>query len=118
MVQVSKRLVVKKEVPFDYSKDLIDSLDIALADYHCNNKNYEKGLQIYRETIPKLTETERQQVLNKYITHSLNYAQSMAQDKKWVEAVEIYRDIMKYSGFPINVYKNIGLCMAFAKSRR
>ena len=111
MVQVSKRLVVKKEVPFDYSKDLVDSLDIALADYHCNNKNYEKGLQIYRETIPKLTETERQQVLNKYITHSLNYAQSMAQEKKWVEAVEIYRDIMKYSGFPINVYKNIGLCM-------
>jgi len=111
MVQVSKRLVVKKEVPIDYSKDLIDSLDVALADYHCNNKNFEKGLQIYREILPKLVEPEHQQVLNRYITHSLNYAQSMKQEKKWVEAVEIYRDIMKYSGFPINVYKNIGLCM-------
>ena len=111
MVQVSKRLVVKREIPIDNSKDLVNSLDVALADYHCNNKNYEKGLQIYREIIPQLYEPECNQVLNRYINHSLNYAQSMTVEKKWVEAVEIYRDIMKYSGFPINVYKNIGLCM-------
>ena len=36
-MQVSKRLVVKKEVPIDYSKELVNSLDVALADYHCNN---------------------------------------------------------------------------------
>ena len=111
MVQVSKRLVIKKEVPIDNSKDLINSLDIALADHHCNNKNYEKGLQIYREILPQLFDSEKNQVMNRYITHSLNYAQNMYQEKKYVEAVEIYRDIMKYSGFPINVYKNIGLCM-------
>ena len=111
MVQVSKRLVVRKEIPLDNSKDLINSLDIALADYHCNNKNYEKGLKIYREIIPQLLEPECNQVLNRYINHSLKYAQSMAHEKKWIEAIEIYRDIMKYSGFPINVYKNIGLCM-------
>ena len=111
MVQVSKRLVVRKEVPIDNSKELVNSLDIALADYHCNNKNYEKGLQIYRDLIPQLMDLERNQVMNKYITHSLNYAQSMYQDKKFLEAVEIYRDIMKYSGFPVNIYKNIGLCM-------
>ena len=111
MVQVSKRLVVKKEIPMDNSTDLINSLDIALADYHCNNKNYEKGLQIYREILPQLVDSEKNQVMNKYITHSLNYAQEMYKEKKHIEAVEIYRDIMKYSGFPINVYKNIGLCM-------
>ena len=111
MVQVSKRLVVRKEIPLDNSKDLVNSLDIALADYYCNTKNYEKGLQIYRDILPQLFDAERNVVLNKYINHSLNYAQSMTQEKKWVEAVEIYRDIMKYSGFPINVYKNIGLCM-------
>ena len=111
MVQVSKRLVVKKEIPMDNSKDLVNSLDIALADYHCGQKNFEKGLQIYRDIIPQLSEFERNQVINKYINYALQYASTMAKDKKWVEAVEIYRDIMKYSGFPINVYKNIGLCM-------
>lgn len=111
MVQVSKRLVVRKEIPIDNSKDLVNSLDIALADYHCSNKNYEKGLQIYREILPQLIDPERNQVLNRYISHSLNYAQAMTIEKKWIEAIEIYRDLMKYSGFPINVYKNIGLCM-------
>ena len=96
MVQVSKRLVVKKEIPIDYSKDLIDSLDLALAEYYCNNKDYEKGLAIYRNIIPQLFDEEQNNVINKYINHSLNYAQSMKQDKKWVEAVEIYRDLMKY----------------------
>ena len=99
MVQVSKRLVVRKEIPLDNSKDLVNSLDIALADYYCNTKNYEKGLQIYRDILPQLFDAERNVVLNKYINHSLNYAQSMTQEKKWVEAVEIYRDIMHESSW-------------------
>ena len=111
MVQVSKRLVVKREVPIDNSKDLVNSLDVALAEYHCSNKNYEKGLQIYRDIIPELIDSEKAFAINKYINFSLQYAQSMLQQKKWVEAIEIYRDLMKYSGFPISVYKNIGLCM-------
>ena len=32
MVQVSKRLVVKREIPVDNSKDLVNSLDVALAE--------------------------------------------------------------------------------------
>ena len=111
MVQVSKRLVIRKEIPMDNSKDLVNSLDLALAEYHCNNKNFEKGLQIYRDIMPTLTEIEQNQAINKYINYALAYAKSMVQEKKWIEAIEIYRDIMKYSGFPINVYKNIGLCM-------
>ena len=111
MVQVSKRLVVKKEIPIDYSRDLINSLDIALAEHHCNNRNFEKGLEIYREIIPQLFDEERREITHKYIGYALQYAQNMSQDKKWVEAIEIYRDIMKYSGYPVNVYKNIGLCM-------
>ena len=45
MVQVSKRLVVRKEVPLDNSKDLVNSLDLALAEYHCNQKKNEKSTQ-------------------------------------------------------------------------
>ena len=111
MVQVSKRLVIKKEIPMDNSTDLLNSLDIGLADYYCQNKDFEKGLGLYREILPKLSGVELSNVVNKYINHALQYAQTMSSEKKWAEAVEIYRDIMKYSGFPINVYKNIGLCM-------
>lgn len=110
-MQVSKRLIVRKEIPIDNSQDLVNSLDVAIAEYHCNNKEFEKGLKVYREIIPQLVDAERDQVVNKYINFALQYAQEMSKDKKWIEAIEIYRDIMKFSGFPINVYKNIGLCM-------
>ena len=111
MVQVSKRLVVKKEVLVSDSKELGLSLDIALAEQYCIKKNYEKGLALYREIIPCLNDIEKNDVINKYINFALQQAQSFSQEQKWVEAVEIYREMMKYSGFPINIYKNIGLCM-------
>lgn len=111
MVQVSKRLVVRKEVPVDSSRELMSSLDVALAEYYCNNKNFEKGLNLYREILPQLFEPERTNIANKYINYALQYAQSLSNESKWVDAVEVYRDIMKYSGYPVNVYKNIGLCM-------
>lgn len=111
MVQVSKQLIVKKEIPIDNSRELLSSLDIALADYYCNNKDYEKGLNLYREIIPRLFDSEKNEVLNKYLNHALKYGQNLYQEKKWVESVEIYRDIMKYSGYPVSVYKNIGLSM-------
>ena len=111
MVQVSRPLVIKKEIPIDNSKDLVNSLDLGLAEYYCKNKDFEKGLKLYRETLPHLFEHERNQAMQKYITYTMAYAQSLMNDKKWVEAIEAYRDIMKSSGFPINVYKSIGLCM-------
>lgn len=111
MVQVSKRLVVRKEIPVDNSMELLSSLDVALADYHCNNKNFEKGLNLYREIIPQLLEPERTNAINKYINYALQHAQNLSNEQKWVDAVEVYREIMKHSGYPVNVYKNIGLCM-------
>ena len=45
-MQVSRRLVVKKEIPIDNSKDLIQSMDVAMAEYYCRNNNYERGLEI------------------------------------------------------------------------
>lgn len=111
-MQVSKRLVVRKEIPVDNSKDLISSMDVAMAEYYCKNNNYERGLQIFREAIPEiLDEAERNSVINQYINQAVSYAQKLSLDKKYIEAIEQYRDIMRYSGFPINIYKNIGLCM-------
>lgn len=111
MVQVSKRLVVRKEIPLDVSMDLRNSLDIGLAEYYCKNKDFQKGLDLYRKILVSIPEEERIGVLNKYITFALQCANSNMQEKKWVEAIEIYRDLMNRSGFPINIYKQIGLCM-------
>ena len=111
MVQVSKRLVVRKEVPVDNSKDLVNSLDLALAEYYCTHNDYDKGLEIYRNTISQLFDAERNSVVNKYINFAIQYASEKSRDKKFAEAVELYRDIMNYSGFPVSIYKNIGLCM-------
>ena len=111
-MQVSKRLVVRKEIPMDNSRDLISSMDVAMAEYYCKNNNYDRGLEIYREAISSITdEAERNCVINQYINQAINYAQKLTLDKKYIEAIEQYRNIMKYSGFPINIYKNIGLCM-------
>ena len=111
-MQVSKRLVVRKEIPMDNSKDLIVSMDVAMAEYYCKNNNYERGLEIFREIIPTINdEVERNDVINNYMGHAINFAQRLFIDKKYIEAIEQYREIMKFSGFPINIYKNIGLCM-------
>ena len=111
-MQVSKRLVVRKEIPMDNSRDLISSMDVAMAEFYCKNNNYDRGLEIYREAISSITdEAERNCVINQYINQAINYAQKLNLDKKYIEAIEQYRNIMKYSGFPINIYKNIGLCM-------
>ena len=111
MVQVSRRLVVKKEVPVENAQEMISSLDVAMADYYCCNKNYEKGLGLYKEIISQLSEVEKNSAITRYINHSLQYGQNLMQEQKWIEAVEIYRDIMRQSGYPVSVYKNIGLCM-------
>ena len=96
----------------DNSRDLIISMDVAMAEYYCKNNNYDRGLEIYREAISSITdEAERNCVINQYINQAINYAQKLNLDKKYIEAIEQYRNIMKYSGFPINIYKNIGLCM-------
>ncbi len=111
-MQVSKRLLVKKEIPIDNSKDLVHSMDIALADYYCSNNNFERGLEIFREVMKEtFDEAELHDITNRYLNYALSYSQRLMMDKKYVEAIEQYRDMMKYTGFPINIYKNIGLCM-------
>lgn len=110
-MQVSRRLVVKKEIPIDTAKDLLYSMDTAMAEYYCNNKDYEKGLKLYREILAQVDGVEIENITQKYITYSLEYAKSKTLEKNYIEAIEIYRDLMKYSGSPITIYKQIGLCM-------
>ena len=110
-MQVSKRLVVKKEIPIDTARDLLYSMDTAMAEYYCQNKDYEKGLKLYRDILAQVEGVEFENITQKYITYSLEYAQAKMQEKKYIEAIEIYRALMQSSGFPITIYKSIGLCM-------
>ena len=71
-MQVSKRLVVRKEIPIDNSKDLISSMDVAMAEYYCKNNNYERGLEIFREAIPEIIdEADRNNVINILLKQSI-----------------------------------------------
>ena len=113
-MQVSKRLVVQKEVPINNNKEteLITSMDVALADYYCQKGDFETGLKRYRESIPQIiNDNDRINVVNRYLNNALTYAQKLMKEQKFIEAIEQYREMMKYQGFPISIYKNIGLCM-------
>ena len=111
-MQVSRRLVVRKEIPVDNSKDLVNSMDLAIAEYYCKSGNYERGLNIFRESLSDITdEIEKNRMINRYLNFAMEYSQKLMNDKKFIEAIEQYREMMKYSGFPISIYKNIGLCM-------
>ena len=95
MVQVSRPLYIKKEVPLDYSRELINSLDVAMAEHYCKNKDFEKGLKMYRDVFPMLPDKEKNEAINKYITFAMQHAQAMSNEKQWAEAIEVYRDLMK-----------------------
>ena len=111
MVQVSKRLVVRKEVPIGNSLELLTSLDIALADYYCEHGQFEKGIELFRKALAFAPDHEKISLMNKYLNHCFSYAGALSKEGKHAEAIEIYKDMMKHKGFPITVYKQIGLCM-------
>lgn len=113
-MQVSRRLVVAKDVPIDTLKenDLINSMDIAMSEQYCKAGNLELGLKKYREVIPKITnEAEKRNVINKYLNFAIAHGQKLMSENKFLEALELYREMMSFHGFPVSVYKNIGLCM-------
>ena len=113
-MQVSKRLVIKKEIPINVTQeaDFLTSMDIAMADYYCKSGNLEEGLKKYREVLPKIqSEKEKNSVSERYLNFSLMNAQKYAKEAKYIEALEQYREILQIHGFPVVVFKHIGLCM-------
>lgn len=111
MVQISKKLVVKNAVTVDNTKELTNALDVSMAEFYCRQKDYEKGLKEFKKIIPYLCDKERQYAISRYIEHSLNYGGILVKESKHAEAIELYRALMELPGFPVCVYKNIGLCM-------
>jgi len=113
-MQVSKRLVIKKEVPINVTQetDFLTAMDIAMAEYYCKHGDFEKGLNKYKEILPKVQTTrEKENVTNGYLNFSLAYAQKLANEKNYIEALEQFREIIQIPGFPVTVFKHIGLCM-------
>jgi len=113
-MQVSKRLTVTKEIPIDLKKemDLILSMDIAMAEQYCKTGDFKTGLKKYNEVIPRIGNDEtRRKVENAYLNYATTYGQQLMAENKYLEALEHYRNVMRLPGVPINIYKNIGLCM-------
>lgn len=111
-MQVSKRLIVHREIPLDTSKELMNSLDASMAEHYCRTGNYTKGLELFRIAIANChNENEKNTISNKYLNAAFAYGRKLFNEKNYIEAVEQYREMMKLSGFPVNVYKQIGLCM-------
>ncbi len=113
-MQVSKRLVIRKEVPLDSAREteLLNSMDIAMAEEYCKVGALQIGLNKFRDTIPKITnENEKRNVINKYINYAMHGGQKLAESGKFLQAMELYRDMLEFPGFPVSVYKHVGLCM-------
>jgi len=113
-MQVSKRLVVQKEVPINVSQEieLVNALDISMSEQYCRAGDFDKGLKKFREIIPKIyNEEEKRGVVNKYLNFALAFGQKLMNDQNFLKALELYRDMLNFTGFPVTVYKNIGLCM-------
>ena len=82
-MQVSKKLVIKKEVVIPNAMELMYSLDMVRADAYCKNANYEKGLAIYKDIISKTNgEQEKQKVIDQYINHIIIYERKIYLEKK------------------------------------
>ena len=111
MVQISKKLVVKHGVTVENTRDLTNALDISMAEFYCVNKDYEKGLKAFKKIMPYLNDQDRNFAMSRYIEHALNYGGILVKASKYADAIELYRSLMDFPGFPVCVYKNIGLCM-------
>lgn len=113
-MQVSKRLVIRKEVPLNVEKEteLLTAMDIAMAEEYCKSGAFQIGLKKYREVIPKITnDREKRFVTNKYINYAMSCGQKLIETDKILAAMELYREMLEFPGFPVSVYKNVGLCM-------
>lgn len=92
---------------------VLDVIDTAVAEYYCEQKEYEKGLEAYRGLIKKYECecAEKSEAINNFIKYAFEYAAELAKDGKWGEAITLYREIMTYPDFPLVTYKNVGLCL-------
>lgn len=81
----------------------------ALAEYYCKNKDYEKGLQLYKDI---LNFKEDKEDIKKYVKYCIDYSVQFFKNREWAKILEIYKDIVKYGDIaPNNFYKNVGLAL-------
>ena len=110
-MQVSKPLIVKKEIIYDSSKEFVVPLDFTMADYYLEQKEDKKGLDIIKKLLPDISDDKKEITKKRYVEHALEYGKILQKEQKWIEAIEIYRDLMDDFEYPISVYKSIGICL-------
>ena len=113
-MQVSKRLVIRKEIPLNAAREaeLLTSMEIVMAEEYCKSGLAKLGLDKYRDVIPKIINpVQKQAVINKYVNFAIDFGQKLMSSKQYLQALELFWDMLKQPGYPVSVYKNIGLCM-------
>ena len=90
---------------------IFEVIDSAAAEYFCKHQEYDKGLEIYRSIIKSHEGNEKLQATNDFIKYAFEHASLLAQESKWGEAINIYKEIMHFPDFPVTTYKNVGLCL-------
>lgn len=97
-------------------KDIFTTIDSTIAKYCCENGDGKKGLALYKELINKSEGEEKDAAISNFIKYSFEVAFKKATNNEWIEALELYEDVMRNYEFPITVYKNVGLCMKALKN--
>ena len=61
--------------------------------------------------LQQFSEEEKRKAINNYFNFAAHYGHILINDKKYLPALEHYREVMRFPGVPVTIYKNIGLCM-------
>ncbi len=96
--------------------NVLNMVDTAKAEYYCLNGERAKGLEIYKTLIEELEGVDRTTAISNFIKHAFDEALALAKEDKWIEALDLYRAVMTYPDYPLNTYKNVGLCMKAIKN--
>ena len=94
---------------------VFEVIDSALAEYCCKNKDYEKGLYVYRSIIANSEGEKKDQAISEFTKYAFEFAAELAQKGAWGDAIALYREIMTFPNFPVPTYKNVGLCLKAMK---
>lgn len=96
--------------------NVLNMVDTAKAEYFCMNGRRPEGLKLYQELVKDLSGDDKAIAISNFIKYAFLEGRELAQEGKWIEALDIYREIMTYPNYPLTTYKNVGLCMKAIKN--
>lgn len=91
-------------------KRILDTIDVALAVYYCNQGNYERGLNDLKAILEKCGPEDKNEVERVYLQNLLKAGDFYYNNKDYLKSAQYYRKALEIEDCPVTVYKNTGLC--------